>query len=579
MAKKTLYKGISAENAMTYINDNITELYESVSFTKRINILDSSAVITGYSTKSGLGLDFDGAKQANADNVLFYKVPVKPNTKYKVYTGFFSRFRQYNKTQLSILEFNASGVSIKYSPIAGGNLSPEITTDANTAYIHLSVNNTSTNVDYYKSIVLCEESFVPTRFYNYNELNINTWEDRLSTIEKSNLDANIKNNCKLIESVGDIYTLDTITSVVSNCSIANDLSTKKYASKAVRIVPIYSGDGYGRIKITLYKNILSWDSLTLVFYATDKTNADATIRIDLSADGVYSSTCGTHLNGRYEQGWNWLKITKQMTSNPDVASISAIYLTITSRSALTNGDVFGVMTLDSVIVNQRMKPIVLLSLDQLHQESFDNGAYQYALDRNIPFSLYCGNWQDIEPTWIDWCKKIEYQYNCELGVYGGYGVSNLVVADATDYKTAKDNLDLSYNKFTEIFGHVPVTYAAAQGKLTPINKPAIRDAGFKLARGGMSVYTGYLDSTFTSISQWGLGYEDSLSVIQGMIDNAITYGYCLNLFTHGIYDGATDPDYMHLSDWEGMIDYLVTKRDAGLIQLMTHEQFYNACVY
>ncbi|WP_028977418.1 hypothetical protein [Sporolactobacillus terrae] len=552
---------------------------KTTNFAKRINILDAGSARIGYSTGMGIGITLDEAVIENPNNVLFYKIPVKPNTTYKIYSDFLTKFTQYNKTQLSILQFKSNGVSTVYTPIAGNNYSPELTTEVDTAYINLALNNVDTNSGYYQRLMMVDSDFIPTRFYQYGEININKWEDRLSYLETDRVQFKIKNACKLIEDAGTIYNLDSLEPVV-NCSVIDDGGTKKYANKAKRVVSVYTSDGFGRVKLSFDKPV-SFNSLTLVFFAYDQTNSDAKIRVDLSADGNYSDAIGTHLNGRYEQGINYLKLTRPMFSGVAPATIKALYITISARNTLNVGDKFGILTLDSVIVDQKMRPVVLLSLDQLHQESFDNGAYQYALDNNVPFSLFCGDWQNVQQSWIDWCKKIEYENGCELGCYGGYtgdGANNLVVANATDYRTAKDNLDLSYNKFTEIFCHEPFSYAAAQGILTPVNKPAIRDAGFVLARGGVTVYTGYLDKYSGSISQWGLGYDKALSIIQGMIDNAIQYNYCIDMFTHGVFDGATEPDYMHLDIWEGMIDYIVQKRDEGSIDVMTHKQFYDACV-
>lgn len=584
---------VAADNGHKYIWANSTwtdaGIYQSVGIAEKsltapmTNFLIKASILTDdiqvkidKSLKSNIGIIFDGAMINNPDNIVWYKVPVTGGRSYSAY------YHEMPKlpTQLVIMEFQ-NGISTKRYSVPGDN--PTFVVDPATEYVHISL--ASNKADYTAiKIILSEASSCIGK--NAVETD-NGWEARLTKSESEigNLTDKYLNRIKsgnsFVKSIGGFLPL-SIDNVFPDVSGSVNFSNKqRFADNSVMINSIYSSKS-GRFKIDL-GGTKSFEDLTLVFFAPVKTSPDVTVKCSVSQDGAYSDALpATALNGKYSTGWNYVKLTPGLLKGlPTTAA--AIYLTITSRDIKTDGVIYGTLYLDSIIFDLKQTPVVCLSLDQLHQESFDNGAYQYLLNSGLPFSLYCRGWDDtslISAEWLDWAKNAEYNYGAELGVYGSYGDAQGAVNGATDYDSAKVNLAASWSAFFKTFGHAPATYASAQGVTSEFSLRAAKDVGFKIVRGGqLNMLNAYLDKDTMQLPMTSLSYDTNADNIKGKIDNAIKYGYQLNLFTHGAYDTASDSDYLKLADFKSMIDYLAEQRSLGKLKVLTIDDYVTQGVF
>lgn len=533
-------------------------------------LTDDIQVRIDKSLKSNIGISFDGAMIDNPDNIVWYKVPV---TGGRSYSAYYHNMPQL-PTQLVIMEFK-NGISTKRYSVPGDN--PTFIVDPATDYVHISLANSKADYTAVKIILSEASSHIGKNAVETD----NGWEARLTKAESEigNLTDKYLNRIKsgnsFVESIGGFLPL-SIANVSPDVSGSVNLSNKqKFADNSVMINSIYSSKS-GRFKIDL-GGTKSFEDLTLVFFAPVKTNSDVTVKCSVSRDGTYSDALpATALNGKYSTGWNYVKLTPGLLKGlPTTAA--AIYLTITSRDIKTDGEIYGTLYLDSIIFDLKQTPVVCLSLDQLHQESFDNGAYQYLLNSGLPFSLYCRGWDDtslISAEWLDWAKNAEYNYGAELGVYGSYGEAQGAVNGATDYDSAKVNLAASWSAFFKTFGHAPATYAAAKGFTSEFSLRAAKDVGFKIVRGGqLNMLNAYLDKDTVQLPMTSLSYDTNADNVKNKIDTAIQYGYQLNLFTHGAYDTASDSDYLKLADFKSMIDYLAEQRTLGKLKVLTIDDY------
>lgn len=533
-------------------------------------LTDDIPVKTDKSLKSNIGLGFDGALLDNLDNIVWYKVPVTGGRSYSAYYHNMPKL----PTQLVIMEFQ-NGASTKRYSVPGDN--PTFIVDTATDYVHISLASSKADYNAVKIILSEASSHIGKNSVETD----NGWEARLTKAESEigNLTDKYLNRIKsgnsFVKSIGGFLPL-SIANVSPDVSGSVNLSNKqRFADNSVMINSIYSSNS-GRFKIDL-GGTRSFEDLTLVFFAPVETSPDVTVKCSVSQDGTYSDALpATALNGKYSTGWNYVKLTPGMLKGlPTTAA--AIYLTITSRDIKTDGEIYGTLYLDSIIFDLRQTPVVCLSLDQLHQESFDNGAYQYLLNSGLPFSLYCRGWDDtslVSAEWLDWAKNAEYNYGAELGVYGSYGEAQGAVNGATDYDSAKVNLAASWSAFFKTFGHAPATYAAAQAFTSEFSLRAAKDVGFKIVRGGqLNMLNAYLDKDTVQLPMTSLSYDTDADNIKNKIDNAIKYGYQLNLFTHGAYDTASASDYLKLADFKSMIDYLAEQRALGKLKVLTIDDY------
>ena len=89
-----------------------------------------------------------------------------------------------------------------------------------------------------------------------------------------------------------------------------------------------------------------------------------------------------------------------------------------------------------------------------------------------------------------------------------------------------------------------------------------------------SLITGFDQSSFRVPT---LEIQDSnLDDIKSKIDEAISRGASLSIFTHLVQDSATNEWNTSLSVYKAMLDYIKQKVDVGQIKVVTWREFYAA---
>lgn len=106
----------------------------------------------------------------------------------------------------------------------------------------------------------------------------------------------------------------------------------------------------------------------------------------------------------------------------------------------------------------------------------------------------------------------------------------------------------------------------------------LKQLGFKMARYAVSpdksLITGFDQSSFRVPT---LEIQDSnLDDIKSKIDEAISRGASLSIFTHLVQDSATNEWNTSLSVYKAMLDYIKQKVDVGQIKVVTWREFYAA---
>ena len=399
---------------------------------------------------------------------------------------------------------------------------------------------------------------------------------------KENID-NIKSYLqnKLITEKGSMYYLDFIS--VSNTSTILDTNIKKYQNSTSRVT--FNNSGTSLVKFISEKEINFSQSITLCFYIDHKsyTNLNS-LNIYIGEnlnDSNYSTASKRQLwKSLFKSGWNFVKILKNnFSNNANLNSFNSIYIEgIASSTIETENFNFATINFDSIIVDMKIKPIVLLCFDGLIQNNIDNGLYDYIFAKNLPFTIFGRNYDEYDSNISEVLEIGSQQYRWELGLYGSYGSNNNVIQNGTDYKIIKENIESNQNTLINAFNKKAKSYACSQGVINPLILSACLDNNINFIRGGSEQYIDMVDKDIHQINYFLIDNSDSLSSMKEYIDNIINYGRIVCLITHGTTENGQSSLYAKDADYKALLDYIYDKRKSGEIEVLTFEEFYKEYV-
>lgn len=505
-------------------------------------------------------------------------IEVKPNTQYYCMGQAFEFDEE--KNYLNIYH-NQSGVAMASAT--------SFTTSENCKYLVLSYPNTPQYIqpgtEYTNGYWLSEVNGTQKNTITDEYLDI---EEKVEEIISSSLNEDpIMRGCKMVQSHGTVIDFSS-ADVVSNALIKN-ANIKMFSDNAKMCCGIKaSTDSY----IKIATDISSWNSLTFVMFCPYDTHIltigehSGYIRMYLNSQG--GSGYGTWFNGRCHAGWNFITITKEDITQT-VDTISNIYIKFEARDTVTTNAHFANLILDSIIVDLKVKPTILINFDQLWHESQENGGYQKLFDSNIPATFFSKNYADMDADDITYIKELSVMYGWELGTYSNVGASNGVIERATNYTTAKESCNDTVADFVNTFLTNTVSFAATQAQCNEIGREAILQNGYIGIRYGGGLPMSYWNKEVGGWMQHHDVANLSLQDMKDELDKCITYGLVWAWFTHGIC--ADGEQYMLMNDtvergassgvqktiFFDFIDYLKTKIDAGEIQAITFKEFYRQC--
>ena len=347
----------------------------------------------------------------------------------------------------------------------------------------------------------------------------------------------------------------------SNCVVAVPLNIDLSESKNLGIWVYCTSENY--------KNL---DSLTIQFRSTDY---DPNF-------GYGENNC--LLVRKYQWdfsiGWNFLNLSiDDYTKIGDLDLSSIKYLILSMVSADNTKEV--TMYFDSVVVDYRMKPTLLLNFDSGSNINIYEEAYPLIKSKGLVATAFVGSTNNFG----EGGNMTTEQYNemktngWEFGMYGGMsstatdeyiGNDNLIDASYEEqYKTLNDkkNLLLSFG-YTNL-----ISYSCPNNNTSSTNIKVLSDLGFKMVRAGGNTYT-YPYKELTQGKYFKIE-DNNLETIINELDRCINTGYCISIFTHGIK--SDDTNYCSYDTYKQMLDYVKQKVDAGELKVMTYRDFYEAC--
>lgn len=553
-------------------------------FCKYVNVLNPSEFIIGKDMNGQLGkID---ALIDNANTAISAIIDVSGYSKISY------NFQQGGGT---IYEFDVSGNLLKNSGWLDGGTNGVITLQGNTTQIRMT-----SGKDYITTKCIQLGEVADNSFIEFGYVSIQTIENKITNEKigneilkvKNELNDPIKSKCKMIESYQQIIPMDNLKSVANGdptCDVFDDTNT--YFSNKSKRITCTKVDGASKyltwINLSNY-NVTNWDSITIVVYVP-YASYDYQGLNGARLVGYVNGNPGRGLinfTGRVKWGWNFIKFRKlNKAPSPyndltyDLGQLTGINFVIEPRDTVPVGNKCSFI-IDSIIIDLKMKPCVLLNFDFVSNETLANNGFNLLFSKNLKATMFSQNFGNFLTEHKNMYDKMVNEYDWELGCYGGANGNNSIIRSETN-KVSDKTKDLAslLDEYYSVYSINPVSYACSQAVLDPKIEKAVLNNNFKMIRAVPNFVMTYFDKNCSLISHIDytyMTYED----IKNLIDDTIKYGDCLPLFTHSIRDDDSDPalEKIPYSIMEQVCNYLKTKVDTGEIEVLTYSEFYNRCV-
>lgn len=556
------------------INDinNTIDDYTIINLFDYNNIIENKGCFANTSRKLSETLD-----NTSYNNILSPVIELESNVDYNLFSFINNKILNTCTTTITIFigdenEYYTRAINID------SDVKLNFKLNSNEKYIRISSpNRNDYEISFNEHLMLCKD-LTPDKHYAFSQkenINILNLKNKIEDLN----DKLPSHFCKRIIDDGIICKDLTITSENNYGKVLKSKDTK-FSNFSNRLINLAGGTS--RYKIKLPNIINTFNSITLVLKASNCSNAESVSNIYLTSDSTFSNTNGTWINGRYCQhnGYVYIKLTADDITAPSIISYVWIEFTARANQNIKDGKEYGTVILDSIIFNQKMKPCVLISFDQIQRETFENNYYDIMSNRNLPITLFSDKWSNVDSDLLAMANSKRVNYGWELGIYGSFNDDAGYVNNSTDTSLIIEDLNKSINQQENVSFTTPVSYACRQGVVSDYLWSAIKHTNIKMIRGYDDRNIGYFDKDCYLICHDDIS-SSTADEIKTKIDKAILYGSTLGLFTHGIKasDSTTILSSAVLqSTWTTVCDYLKEKMDSGDIEVLTFSEFYNSCI-
>ena len=396
--------------------------------------------------------------------------------------------------------------------------------------------------------------------------------------------------CGLLENKGTyIYASGrTVLDSPGMCTISEDSHKMRNHKNSIKITMMnYDPEDQPRFTVKLEDvlNLTDARCISFQFYIdkdlSERFAEDDGIKIMLSSDSIQANPATNYFyfdigKNSFVQGWNTIKLKLSdflEHGNPKIGNITQINFRVFT-SEFTNGKSFW---LNSIIVDQRMRPTVLFAFDNLYDDAFDY-TFPYMYTRGLPATLFVNDKQTHTKEYLNNIAKLHYQYGWEIANYGCNPNKELMIEDDNpreQYMAVKDTRQWIYDNFTSEV----VSYAAPFGNLRAISEPILKELGFKIAKSTADAYCSLFTENDFCIPMHLLSnaLNCGADIINAKIDEIVETGQCLCIYTDQVTRYGDDISATKIS-FESVIAHIQKYIDQGSLDIMTFSDFYKKCV-
>ena len=238
---------------------------------------------------------------------------------------------------------------------------------------------------------------------------------------------------------------------------------------------------------------------------------------------------------------------------------------------------------EAVIVGRKTKPVLTFSFDGLYQKSLDSGAYALHRQLGIPITLMGAqqyNWTD---SFITYCKGLQRDGIAEFGWYSS------LVREQSTFSDALTLIEQQIYAYKKLCPNELIVVGCQHNNNSALVENACLKEGFKIFRTAdlltndirdvvglrhIHSYGSYITSGWTLENQ-----TQAIADAKAYIDALITNGDWGDIMAHQIvlFENIDSADYglaQTYEYWEAVLQYAKSKKDLGLLDIMTIGQLY-----
>lgn len=333
------------------------------------------------------------------------------------------------------------------------------------------------------------------------------------------------------------------------------------------------------------------DSLvSLLFFidakTIDKMSSSDGIKIMLSGDDSLQPENYVYKYIPYNDmvnGWNCVKyrISDFKSQGSAPTTITRAFISLES-SMVVDSPIY----LNALIFDQKMVPTLLLNFDGIYKTNGISYTYPYLTNKNIKATIFSNGSSTLSTSEISEIMKLYLENGWDLGMNESTNnKANLLIDNAyreqyTILRNTKENWMRSN------FCESPIGYSTSTN-IRNITIPILKDLNYKIARDrktSNSYCSFFSDKDFCIPSVFffndtetsGDDPVDSES-IKKKIDYIISTGQCMSLYTNDVSTYGSNVDASK-SQFEAIMEYVVSKVKAGELQCLTFREFYDRCI-
>lgn len=441
-------------------------------------------------------------------------------------------------------------------------------------------------------------------FYNNNytyecsikngEVSISYYDNKVDTeylykqlLELKDIVENKTDKCGMITDIGSYQFLDNMYIQTYGEGVSIEDSTENYDrngvhSKKITISENASRNSVMRIPIDNPVNVV--ETVGIFFYIdkpdyslfTDKTGG---IKIRLCCDNVSVPTETNYyecLISKKEmvQGWNFIKKRiDDFSSNgkPSTNTVRFMSIEICRNDEMNGRSLY----INSFVLNQKMKPAVILCLNGVYDESISY-LYPHLLSRGIRPTIFLNQKKTLTNETIDSIMKYRLVDGWDIGLDSCHPNKEILVQD-DNYRNQFVALTNSHEWLKSTLNAAPVSYSAAYGNLRPLTSSIIKELGYKIVKTDADGYCGFFSDKDLCVPMHLINNEVEVDEIKSKIDYAIKTNQAVILYTNDVTEYGSEIDAKKVT-LESIVKYIQDRVKKGAIESISLKDFYEKCI-
>jgi peptidoglycan/xylan/chitin deacetylase (PgdA/CDA1 family) len=350
-------------------------------------------------------------------------------------------------------------------------------------------------------------------------------------------------------------------------SISEDTNHYTYGTKSLTIT---YASGTAVFYDKTINQVVDGDSCSMLLkvYIPSLTNLTSIALYIASASNFSKYFSKTILGTALHEGYNYIPISPSEWSNTGSESWANTMVRLRIRVNASTGTPS--CSFCSIHTKQYNKPKVLVTFDDSWDSQYLKG-YAYMQPLGLKGTIYTIG-SKLGTTKYCTLSQIREMYAAgwDIGNHGSVNLTTLATQALQEAEIAGEEAYIS--EFTRSKKH----YAYPNGGYDANALAAMSSLGYLTARTIIDrQQANYIDERYL-LTRYGVYNTTSVATAQGYIDRAIAQGSSILLNFHIIVDSDADIDTKVLTaDFNSIIDYIYTKQQQGLLDVVTISEWYN----